>query len=345
MGVLVAIISVLLTVALIGGIIFFVYKKPLKPESPEPVVNAPITTEELGKISESYETPPQSDIWKEMDECMHHMLTSPSQVNKMKLAQAYQKLLCETIKVDSTQTLYNELDKRYKQNSRMIVEAVNENVEVLQVCDTANMSFDANYWYRPFMKNEALTKDHCRLLTEKICSEWERASAPLIMGKQKFEETLAWGKNTCGNDYLKCNVHANLPVKETPDPREGLKCKTPGDVLNTIEMQKQQQDQCVANFKKKGTELTDLQLQRNVDDVNGMCLRTQKYQNADDFGKLFPQYEWSVPQSRCPVCVASAPCTVNPSQFQSGLIGTLLGEAQDTGMGSIMPKFDYKEYC
>lgn len=94
---------------------------------------------------------------------------------------------------------------------------------------------------------------------------------------------------------------------------------------------------------KKGTEMPDLKQKRDFD---ALCVReSNKYTNADDWGKLFPEYEWSVPERRAPVCVSTAPCTVNASQFQTALIGTLLDEAVDTGTGSIMPKFSYTEYC
>lgn len=52
---------------------------------------------------------------------------------------------------------------------------------------------------------------------------------------------------------------------------------------------------------------------------------------------------WSVPQHRPPVCIvnerrASKVCSTTD---QSSLIGTLLSDAQDTSVGSIMPKFAF----
>lgn len=96
---------------------------------------------------------------------------------------------------------------------------------------------------------------------------------------------------------------------------------------------------------KKGTEMPELKQKRDFDALCVRSAQNNKYTNADDWGKLFPEYEWSVPERRAPVCVSTAPCTVNASQFQTALIGTLLQEAHDTGTGSIMPKFDYTEYC
>lgn len=63
---------------------------------------------------------------------------------------------------------------------------------------------------------------------------------------------------------------------------------------------------------------------------------------------LRPEFAWSVPQQRPPVCTTlGKPALVQPIYLDSSLSmnGTLLGEAQDTGVGSIMPKFRYKEYA
>ena len=61
---------------------------------------------------------------------------------------------------------------------------------------------------------------------------------------------------------------------------------------------------------------------------------------------LIPGLQWSVPQPHPPVCT---PCTgqiaypVMPSQDQTALIGTLLEDAQNTQVGSLMPKFAYSQ--
>ena len=52
---------------------------------------------------------------------------------------------------------------------------------------------------------------------------------------------------------------------------------------------------------------------------------------------------WSVPRRRAPVCITSARCSVCPSTDQSSLIGTLLEDAADTSVGSILPRFMYHE--
>lgn len=61
---------------------------------------------------------------------------------------------------------------------------------------------------------------------------------------------------------------------------------------------------------------------------------------------LRPEYEWSVPQQRAPVCTTfgQAPL-VQPVMVNSSLLlGTPLDDAEQTQVGSIMPKFKYTEF-
>lgn len=61
---------------------------------------------------------------------------------------------------------------------------------------------------------------------------------------------------------------------------------------------------------------------------------------------LRPEYAWSVPQQRPPVCnsLGRKPLTQPMMDSSKLLLGTPLDEATDTQVGSIMPKFEYKEY-
>lgn len=61
---------------------------------------------------------------------------------------------------------------------------------------------------------------------------------------------------------------------------------------------------------------------------------------------LRPEFAWSVPQQRPPVCTSlGRPSLVQPVMMASTtLMGTPLDEANDTAVGSIMPQFIYKEY-
>jgi len=61
---------------------------------------------------------------------------------------------------------------------------------------------------------------------------------------------------------------------------------------------------------------------------------------------LIPEFAWSVPQEFPPVCTTlGQPPLVQPVMNNSKLLlGTPLGDAKNTQIGSIMPKFEYKEY-
>jgi hypothetical protein len=55
---------------------------------------------------------------------------------------------------------------------------------------------------------------------------------------------------------------------------------------------------------------------------------------------LIPGMEWSVPQRRPPLCTVQH-CDPCPLTDQTALIGTLLDDADDTQVGSIMPRFEF----
>jgi hypothetical protein len=61
---------------------------------------------------------------------------------------------------------------------------------------------------------------------------------------------------------------------------------------------------------------------------------------------LRPEYEWSVPHQRTPVCTTlGQPVLTQPVFVNSSLLlGTPLEDAKNTEVGSIMPKFTYQDY-
>lgn len=81
--------------------------------------------------------------------------------------------------------------------------------------------------------------------------------------------------------------------------------------------------------------------QRNDDDCKGGQY-LNAYKSKNDNMVLIPGQEWSVPQRKPPVCYGNFD-KYNPMVDQSALIGTLLKEADKTQVGSIMPKFSYKQ--
>lgn len=88
--------------------------------------------------------------------------------------------------------------------------------------------------------------------------------------------------------------------------------------------------------------LAEAQTDRNMDELRSSCLRNTYFLNADDNMVLFPEHKWEVPQKRPPVCVGGD-ATVQPMTEQTSLIGTLLSDAENTKVGSMLPKFVYKE--
>ena len=87
---------------------------------------------------------------------------------------------------------------------------------------------------------------------------------------------------------------------------------------------------------------------RNLNQVSYDCNRNkQKSTVAHDYDDMVLRHDqlWKMPERRPPVCKMDAKkkCSVNPVEVQSALLGTLLNDASDTSVGSILPKFHFKE--
>lgn len=87
---------------------------------------------------------------------------------------------------------------------------------------------------------------------------------------------------------------------------------------------------------------------RNLNQVSYDCNRNKNkntvVHNYDDMILRHDQL-WKMPERRPPVCNMNSKkkCNVNPVEVQSALIGTLINDASDTSVGSILPKFHFKE--
>jgi hypothetical protein len=102
--------------------------------------------------------------------------------------------------------------------------------------------------------------------------------------------------------------------------------------------------QCVERNDRQN--LSDFTGKRNQNLLKDVCDRNSDYARRDARMVLIPQYEWTVPQTRPPVCQSTNGCIVNPVVDQTALIGTLLGPAyEETQVGSILPTFSYKQGC
>jgi hypothetical protein len=84
---------------------------------------------------------------------------------------------------------------------------------------------------------------------------------------------------------------------------------------------------------------------RRVFDIHGSARRIEQPHRGNMV--LRPEFAWSVPQPQPPVChsLGRNPNT-QPTMMSNSklLLGTPLDEAGDTQVGSIMPKFEYKEF-
>ena len=115
------------------------------------------------------------------------------------------------------------------------------------------------------------------------------------------------------------------------------------DVIDTIEESSKRQF-CSDNRYWKNDTLAKARDSRNMEDLELQCKRGSRFLNADDNMVLNKEFEWSVPQKRAPICTPlTGACDVQMSNEQTALIGTLLNQADNTQVGSILPKFTYRE--
>ena len=93
-----------------------------------------------------------------------------------------------------------------------------------------------------------------------------------------------------------------------------------------------------AKLAQSQTMLANYINERNKEQLGTLCSRNKTLGNADQDMVLNPELKWSVPQKHPPVCVGGS-TPVNPLMSQTALIGTLLGDAKQTSVGSVLPVF------
>jgi hypothetical protein len=132
------------------------------------------------------------------------------------------------------------------------------------------------------------------------------------------------------------------PIEYEEDDEEEEEYNT-SDMIDTIEESSKRQF-CSDNKYWENDTLANARNSRNMEDLELQCKRGSRFLNADDNMVLYKEFEWSVPQKRAPICTpVSGGCDVQMSNEQTSLIGTLLNQAENTQVGSILPKFTYKE--
>ena len=139
----------------------------------------------------------------------------------------------------------------------------------------------------------------------------------------------------------KATVKTNTSVRgSTTDALKTVTGSTT-DALKTDTISKETK-QCL-EYNKKTHELSDEIHTRNLEELKYACDRSlEDYDNLDENMVLLPDQTWNIPNKRPPICT-SQKCDTTPLYSQSALIGTLLDDATDTKIGSIMPKFRFTE--
>lgn len=94
--------------------------------------------------------------------------------------------------------------------------------------------------------------------------------------------------------------------------------------------------------------LASRQEKRNFNELKFACNRSKYANNKKyDFDPMVLRYDqsWQMPYKKPPLCTMDSKqkCKVTPVQTQTALIGTLLTDAKDTKIGSIMPDFKFEE--
>jgi hypothetical protein len=88
--------------------------------------------------------------------------------------------------------------------------------------------------------------------------------------------------------------------------------------------------------------------ERNMNELKYSCQRGNTLDEvATDYDDMLlrDNQRWKIPQRYPSLCKRDSKkkCKVNPIEVQSTLLGTLIDNAKDTKIGSIMPQFSYKE--
>lgn len=156
-------------------------------------------------------------------------------------------------------------------------------------------------------------------------------------------------------DYISMNEeYANIVKKRLADEmkmangnsQKFFKISRPDVLKTTLETGAAEKEESIGTCQDLEDEqmLANLLNARNLDHLKYACLRSKdKFAKTDSDFVLIPELKWSVPQEQTGVCRKSWESSYNPSTAQTALIGTLLTDAVDTQVGTIMPEFEYSE--
>jgi hypothetical protein len=175
----------------------------------------------------------------------------------------------------------------------------------------------------------------------------------LAAPRQGTPQTLATSQQQSSNGFAapRQGTTQALVVSQQQDSPDGLAAPRQGSpqALAAPQQQSSSSGQRVGAAKhcldKRDTQgYAQASQQRRRDDLSAAAGRCTDQQGSNAGMVLLPGMEWSVPQPRPPVCLpCPTTCPVQPSLDQTRLLGTLLSDANDTQVGSMMPKFTYHE--
>jgi hypothetical protein len=304
------------------------------------------------------------------DSAIRDAAKDPSPAHKQALSSAYNGLLCIAAEFDSLKQFYSFLQGTYKEMLPVLYDSLNK-----YPTDKACVKFHPdNLAYQELGKGNFTNKRlMSSFLSGQKCDETASAGTVAVLGVAGYKRADDWAAKNCG-DYGKCGMkleamtdapQLSTMMSDPPTKDSGATADVhyvlnqPSIVYNFYgvngpstgmqrhvtpqELEEKVVQQCKLDASRRMPNVNEVKRGREMEDIKTRCEMSSKYTNADNFGKLFPEYEWMVPQPRAPVCATSAPCTVNAQVSQSALIGTLLSDAGQTQVGSIMPRFVYEE--
>jgi hypothetical protein len=295
-------------------------------------------------------------------------IANPTTSSRVSVAQAYNRLFCLALSGQSLKEFMILMEARLRERMMFVMSCVNEFRAVTTPCEDVNAVDSA-------MFNDASSL--CAAVDNSTCGNGRDVNIALAAGKDRaaFDKLVAAADKVCKDKLKKCTVlRKKEAVTVTDDDRvvgEVLTKLLKGDAKTvnfvisrpniyyrdgrdggapSVEVEdgpieraeNEVTKRCMLDLRGKNTQLADLTKGRNSDELGWACDRSKStYINADDSGKLLPDQRWSVPQKRPPVCTPMHKATVNNTMDQSSLIGTLLSDANDTKVGSILPTFRY----
>jgi hypothetical protein len=186
-------------------------------------------------------------------------------------------------------------------------------------------------------KGDSLTKEDMEKLKQDILAEVKNSlkNVPKDQGKE--------GHTHQGQEHSQVNPNKQVieVLLKTAKESERENYLDSQDILDRIKEEakcvfdKNAVDDHYASMGKNS--LAQLQDKRNTEELRNTCIRNRKFLGADEDMVLDPTLKWSVPQRHPPVCVGGKN-SYQPVVDQTSLIGTLLDEAKNTEVGSILPK-------